>query len=1148
MPDAIFIVGYYRSGTSALSGALARAGVKFYNEADPNEHNPLGFYEIPELIEFDVELFNKLGVDWTDVRGLPPGWAQRADLGTMLTKLDEILRRRFTGEDRLWGLKHPHLCRTLPLYERAVRQAGHKPHVVHIFRDPWTAAASQSLKNGLSRAQALLLWMSYVTNAEMQARHLPRTWLTYQELLADPAAQLARLGRELQLRLGSAQGLVEAAAYLTGQLNRSQPLPRADLCRPLAHLVQQTWDAICQRKLSPALWDGFAAETADLAGFLTEIGASRGRVIPALGGSFAPPATTGGMSAAGIRPPERTDEGAQARLRALQAEAGALPRLCVIIAAPRGRAAAVNGTLESLNAQWFKPATIRILAAEEVAIEGITTIAVPAEPEAATRMACAELNRQAREADYVAIINAGDTVAPDACLRFALAAKAEDAAMLYCDEIVPRAGGAWVRHKPGWDVTRLRQAAYIGDWVWYRGADVLRAGGFNPNRAGAEEYDMQLHMAELGAKVARVPEALFTRCAGSQRDVIPTDIFCARAASSLKEHLERINLPAAVQSRQHPGLFHHVRTIRDPGTTIVLLCDGAEIPAVDAWLTALLTGEALSGPIILAGAALSPSMQAYLTAVTQQAETLEGKVLAVAPAPELGFAQVLERAVAMVATPHLAILDARARPAESNWAQLLRTRLASPEVAMAGGRTLVLTGPEPRQAVVHGPIVIGADTRMGAGHRADDPGPGGWLLVDQEASALAPPGLLARTQALQGCTFPLLEGDALWTDLGAQLRAAGGKLVWTPDASFFAPPEVAQIDHGNTFRNGTAAAQALPWADPYHHPALSLHGNLLSTEARTGLFRSTPPDPLSLLVSGEPLTGMPVLNAASALRRAGLAESDWVPDLPGAADLGRRAPVCWVRVNPQRAPRPYSPAYTAIYTQVPAQEALPALSQAGAVYATSPGLVTQLRRLGGEAKPVSLWRPALSPRIWQELTFGTGLNTKPRVLWFDEGIAPPWLADLINGTLEIASWIVVERKGAGYAGSVARIGMQESEFAWAQTMAELGPQIMIRPAAAATHADHYPALIAAAAGCRLLVDERLDTPPSLGALALPPRANAWGEALKGAITGLQATLEQGATTRAAALALPGLEDAPPPWLGLPVAPQAGSAAYQSAAE
>ncbi len=1133
MSDAIFIVGYYRSGTSALSGALQRAGVKFYNEADPNEHNPLGFYEIPELIEFDVELFNKLGVDWTDVRGLPLGWAERADLANMLTRLDDILRRRFTRKDRIWGLKHPHLCRTLPLYERAARQAGHKPHVVHIFRDPWTAAASQGLKNGLTRAHALLLWMSYITNAERQARHLPRSWLTYEDLLAEPGAALARLGTTLKLDLGNTAA---AASYLTTQLNRSEAMSQTDLCRPLRRLVQQAWDAIREREFAPAIWDDFAVETADLVGFLTEIGASRGRVIPALGGSLATTAGhTTAATAKSLRPPERTDEGARTRLTALQSATGALPTVSVIIVAPRGRAAAVNDTLESLNAQWLKPAAIRILAVEEVSIEGVTTIAVPPEPEAATRIACAELNLEASTADYVAIINAGDTVAPDACLRFALTAREHDSAMIYCDEIVPRAGGAWVRHKPGWDITRLRQAAYIGDWVWYRGAEVLRLGGFAPHAAGAEEYDYQLRLAETGAKITRLPEALFTRSAQSQRDHIETDVFCARAVAALKQHLDRVGLPAEVQSRQHAGLFHHMRLTTDPGTSILLLCDGGEIPALDGWLANLLNAGALSGPIILAGAALSLPMQNYLTAVTQQGTELEGKVLAVLPTPGLTPSQALAQAVAMVQTPYLAILDIRAQPTAPNWVQGLRSRLADPTIVMAGARTLISTGNDIRQAAVQGPIIIGADTRLGAGHMSDDPGPGGWLLVDQEASAIAPPGLLVRSDALQACNFPALAGDALWIDLCAQLRAngtdkAGSKLVWTPDVSFIAPPDTVQPDAASQFRNGTAAAQALPWADPYHHPALSLHGDLLAGESRNGLIGAVPADQHSLLVSGDPLTGAPVLNAARALRRAGITEADWVPELPGAADLGRRAAVGWVRINPLRAPDEFSPPHTAVYTAIPEQEALPALAAAAQIYATSPGLVTQLRRLSPAGQPIALWRPALSPRIWRELTFGTGLNTKPRVLWFDEGFAPPWMVDLINDTLESASWIVVERKGAKYAGSVARIAPQESEFAWAQAMAELGPQILVRPANADTHADHYPALLAAAAGCHILTDERLDVPPSFGAVPLPARAPAWTEALRAAIADLKTTLEQGRAARAAALSLPGLEDAPPPWL------------------
>ena len=1148
MSDAIFIVGYYRSGTSALSGALQRLGVKFFNEADPNEHNPLGFYEIPELIEFDVDLFNRLGVEWTDVRGLPEGWEERADLASFLSRLDETLRRRFLPADKVWGLKHPHLCRTLPLYERAVRQAGHNPHVIHIFRDPWTAAASQGHKNGLSRAHALLLWLSYVTDGERHARHLPRSWLTYQDLLAKPAAELRRIEQDIGLPLAGLvpNGLREAAGHLTGQLNRSNPLSHDGLFRPLDMLATRVWDAVQSRDISAPLWDSFADETRGIVEFLTEIGASRGRVVPAFGAAFNPvlAAPADAAAAAALRPPERLDEGGRARLEALRAAAPPLPRLAILIVAPQGRASGVNDTVHALREQWHAPEHITILAAEPVEIPGIPAHIIPPEPAAASRLLCDSLNEAAAGADYVAIINAGDTLSPDACLRFALTAAASQADMIYCDEIVPREGGAWVRQKPAWDITRLRQAAYVGDWVWYAAKTLLRLGGFDAARAGAEEYDFQLRLAEAGAKVERLPEALFTRCPQSRRDSIPATEFCANAAQAITAHLARAGLPAQVQNRQHLGLFHHVRLAPDPGTTFIMLCDGGEVAQLDQWLTGLLSANELSGPIILAGANLNPQMTTYLTAVAQQTEALEGKVLAVPPVPALQPAQALAQAVAMVATPLTAIIDIRAQPQVPHWAEGLRARLADPGAVLAGARTLVPFGPAARQFTVQGPIVLGADTRLGVGHAPEDPGPGGWLTVDQEASALAPPALLGRTAALKALHFPNLTGDALWIVLCAQLRAEGARIVWTPDISFIAPAEAVQPDAGNTCRDGAPAGLALPWADPYHHPALSLHGNLLSAEQRLGLVRSCPADPSSLLITGSALEGEALLNAARALRSTGALEADWAQEMPGAADLGRRGAAVWARINPQQCPQPHSPAYSAVFTAPPAADAKPVIAGAARLFATSPGLVQRVRKLAHPRQPVTLWRPTLSAPIWSTLKIGTGLNTKPRVLWVDEGIAPPWLGDIINETLESVAWIVVEREGAQYAGSIARIAPQPSEYAWAQAMAELAPQILIRPAERETDADHYRILLAAAAGCHLLVDERMDVPPSLGALLLPNRLAAWQRALKHAVGELSATLAQGQATRAAALALPSTETAPPPWA---VADPAASA-LQSAAE
>ncbi|WP_298285829.1 hypothetical protein [Acidocella sp.] len=1147
MSDAVFVVGYYRSGTSALSGALAALGVKIYNDADPNEHNPLGFYEIPELIDFDVNLFAKLGVEWTDVRGLQGGWVERADLAPFIGQLEGIVRQRFGEGDKVWGLKHPHLCRTLPIYERVVRQAGHRPHVVHVFRDPWTAAASQQLKNGLSRAHALLLWMSYATSAEAVARHLPRSWVTYHELLADPVAQIERIDRELGLDLLGLrpEGAQAAAAYFTQRLNRSAPLDARQVFPPLRALVERTWEMICARDLAPARWDALAAETAEIVAFLTEVGASKGRVIPALGG-VGGLAVTPMVGAGHLRPPERLDEGGRAMLARQVAGCGRLPSVSVVVVAPAGRAAAISETLEALKGQILVKPKVVVLAADRVVLDSARVVTVADEPEAATAAVCRLLNEEARESDYVAVINAGDTVAVDACARFALTAAASAPDMIYCDEVVPREGGDWVRYKPAWDVTRLRQAAYIGDWVWYAGAAVVALGGFNAARAGAEEYDFQLRLAAAGRQVVRLPETLFTRSAGARRDDIKTDVFCARAAEAVKAHLAEVGLASEVQGRQFVGLFHHIRPARGGGVSILVGCDKVDVKTLDAFLTGLLTGAVLPGPVILYGTALLPEVREYLAAVRAQEAALGGQVLAVAPDHEGGSEARLRAALALAATAFVTVIDARAAAAQPQWVERLRLRLDDERVGLVGGRTLAVSLNEGRQqAFVQGPIVVGADTRLGAGHGVDDPGPGGWLLVDQEVSAVAPPGLMARRDALAACHFADLSGDALWIDLCAQLRQRGWAIVWTPDVSFLAPPEVVEVDAMGAFRGGSDVARGLGWLDPFHHPALSLHGDLLAAETRTGLVRAAPAEPCSVVISGDPQRGAAVLNAARAARRTGMVEADWVPELPSAGDIGRRAPAIWVRVNPERDAQPGSPDYVAVFSALPGDELAGGLAHMARAVATSPGLATRVQKLCPPGCTVELWRPALSRHVWGDLEFGKGMNSRPRILWVDEGVAPAWMADLIQATLDLASWIVVQRPGGAYDGAMGRIDPPESEYAWAKTLAELGPHLMVRPVGAEPALDHYPALLAAAAGCRLLVDDRLDVPAALMPLQLPNRLAAWTEAVKQAMADLPETLAAGKRTREAALALPPIEATLPDWMGGAKAPDT---ALQPAAE
>jgi GT2 family glycosyltransferase len=1138
MSDAIFIVGYYRSGTSALSGALHRLGVALHNDADANEHNPLGFYEIPELIEFDVELFGQLGVEWTDIRGLPEPWPARADMAPFVARLEEILRRRF-GAEPLWGLKHPHLCRLLPIYERAARQAGCTPRAIHIFRDPWTVAASQARKNSLSRAHALLLWAGYLVEAERRARHLPRAWVTYEDLLSKPAETLRRIGQDIGIDFCGRDKAALAAAetFLTGELNRSAALPKLDLSPPLRGLVEDMWDAVLARDAAPARWDSFGERRAEIVGFLAEIGASRGgTVLPGLNPVAVVPVAAREAQKS-LRPLERTDEGAKRRLAARCEAIGELPNVAVLVAAPPRRAHAVGETLDSLAAQWKAPAHVEILSVDPVDIAGASVTRVAGESGVLTRALCARLNELAQAHDYVAILNAGDSLAPDAVLRFALAAS-QGGDLIYCDEVVPADRGPWVRHKPGWDVTRLRQSAYLGDWVWYRGAALLRAGGFDPDYAGVEEYDLQLRLAEAGAQAIRLPETLFSRAKLSRRDNIPATQFGPLALAAVAAHLRRAGIGGEVFSRAHLGLFGHRREVADPGTAILLLCDHADLAALDYWTKTLLSGPELSGPIILAGASLSSQVASYLTQVAQ-AEVLRGKVMAVPPGrarPD----EALRRALALAATEQVAILDAGALPMDPNWLPALRARLADPDVAVASARTLVKLAKEDNRFMVQGPIIRGADTRLGAGHLADDPGPGGWLAVDQEAGAVAPGALLVRRAALSGCRFEKLTGDSLWIDLCAQIRAAGGKIVWTPDASFVARPESIRPDFLSAFRTGSPAARALPALEATHHPALSLRGDLLSPDQRFGLAAAAPADPADLLLSGPPEQGAAILNAARALRMAGVMEAGWAPEPFLAAEIARRAPSCWVRIDPA-APAPlHAPPHMAVFTRPPKPDAAAAIRGARQLFATSPAALAGLRPLA-PGRPLTLWRPALSRPVWADFKPAAGLNTKPRLLWIDEGIAPAWLPELINATSSIAAWIVVERAEQSYDGAVARLRRPEDEQGWARELAALAPHLLVRPAGEAA-ADHYVALLAAAAGCHALADARLDLPEALGARRLPNQADAWREAVRDAVRDFAATMEAGQRARAACLALPAVEDAPPPWAGLALAPAARTAA------
>lgn len=196
----MIITGMHRSGTSALSGALARIGVDFGKRlTSPSRHNPKGYFEHPEIVALHDSLLQALGSRWDDYLSLPSGWAENEITRKTRSELIAILRRDFGGA-ALFGIKDPRLCRLMPLWFPIFQTLSAEPHFVLTVRHPWEVAESLARRNGLQSSKSFLLWLDHTLQAESATRGFKRVFVAFDEVLDQPALVITRLERDLDIR------------------------------------------------------------------------------------------------------------------------------------------------------------------------------------------------------------------------------------------------------------------------------------------------------------------------------------------------------------------------------------------------------------------------------------------------------------------------------------------------------------------------------------------------------------------------------------------------------------------------------------------------------------------------------------------------------------------------------------------------------------------------------------------------------------------------------------------------------------------------------------------------------------------------------------------------------------------------------------
>jgi GT2 family glycosyltransferase len=205
---ALIVAGMHRSGTSALTAALARIGFALGKELLPPSHdNVRGFWENRRFVDLHERLLAELGINWDDPRPMPEGWQSTESCARIRDELKVGVGLEFSGEPR-WVFKDPRVCRLLPIWRSTLASLKVRQTYILAVRHPLEVASSLQARNGWGISFGELLWLRYVFDAIANTAEAARTVAIYDELLEDPRKQLCRMLEDLSIALPSAiQGL-----------------------------------------------------------------------------------------------------------------------------------------------------------------------------------------------------------------------------------------------------------------------------------------------------------------------------------------------------------------------------------------------------------------------------------------------------------------------------------------------------------------------------------------------------------------------------------------------------------------------------------------------------------------------------------------------------------------------------------------------------------------------------------------------------------------------------------------------------------------------------------------------------------------------------------------------------------------------------
>ena len=212
-PSIMLLLGMHRSGTSLLGNVIDKLGADLGISLMPaGSDNMTGFYENWRIVALHDKFMARFAMAWDRPGLLPYNWLDSEGVAADIDELGRIAESEFAF-DRPIAVKDPRLAIVHPLWTAlAERLESQLRHIV-ILRHPEEVVLSLARRNRMSLDWAGKLYCDYNLRIRDCVLGDERTfWLTYDQLVSDPATVVVRLAKFFEPELGELRPEVIAAA------------------------------------------------------------------------------------------------------------------------------------------------------------------------------------------------------------------------------------------------------------------------------------------------------------------------------------------------------------------------------------------------------------------------------------------------------------------------------------------------------------------------------------------------------------------------------------------------------------------------------------------------------------------------------------------------------------------------------------------------------------------------------------------------------------------------------------------------------------------------------------------------------------------------------------------------------------------------